>query len=49
MQEKPIKLGNSGLTVGPLGLGTWSWGNKVVCSLASDANSFLVIVHSRLI
>jgi aryl-alcohol dehydrogenase-like predicted oxidoreductase len=30
MKEKPAALGSSGLTVGPLGLGTWSWGNKVV-------------------
>jgi hypothetical protein len=29
MREPPVALGSSGLTVGPLGLGTWSWGNKV--------------------
>lgn len=30
MREKPVALGSSGLTVGPLGLGTWSWGNKLL-------------------
>ena len=44
--EPPVPLGSSGLTIGPLGLGTWSWGNKLLWGYSTDNDEELRQVFS---
>ena len=41
-----MPLGSSGLTIGPLGLGTWSWGNKLLWGYSTDNDEELRQVFS---